>query len=443
MHGNRMMVWMLAGSFMGSTTLAQAVPAKGPATVAEAVGAIDLVNLPLVEGAKVPGERNAASLSYEAPREAPEVYAFYKEILTKQGWKELGEASVMKDSASATFGKGGFTLSFMAYSTGMPGKCSATIQVLGNVDLTRLPRPAGTTPFYEGPASAIYLAEGEVDATARAVGDALRNAGWEPYGDAGDVRYYKQNAIKLSARVMAAPAQAGKTMIDYSAVLMAADLPAPANATRVQYSDQPVQLSADSLGTQDEVVAFYKERLAPLGWTPTTPKPFKSGFRNVLYFRNERKEMLRLELGAFEGQTRYLLRKQSAEAVAKADARVNAIRKDAEGRKGSMPAKAAGPAKAGAKLTIDLPEGAEKVALRAHTLRFQVPAGNARAAVNVYRAAFAKDGWKEVAAVLQPMAGNLTIAKGDLSLSITYSDTGVLPSEVSMLATGAELATTP
>lgn len=440
MRRDWMTVWVLVGCLIGSTTLAQDVPAKGPATVEEGIEAIDLANLPLVEGAKTPGERNAASLNYEAPKESPDVYAFYKDLLTKQGWKELGEASVMKEAASSTFGKGGFTLAFSAFSTGRPGKSNVIIQLLGNVDLAKLPRPAGTVPFYEGPASAMYLAEGEVEANRKAVREALLKAGWEPYGDAGDVRFYKKNAIKLSARVSAAPAQAGKTMIDYGTVFMAADLPAPASATRVQYSDQPIQLSADALGSQDEVVAFYKERLGLMGWKPTTPKPFKSGNRNVLYFRNDAKDMIRLELGAFEGQTRYLLRKQSAQAVAKAADRVNAIRKDAEGRQKAMAAKAAaGPAR----LAIALPEGADKVDLKAHTLRFQVPAGSAQAAVTAYRAAFKKDGWKEVAAVLQPMAGNLTIAKGDLSLSITYSDTGVLPSEISMLATGAELATTP
>ncbi len=428
--------------FSTNRAFAGETPGRTPATVAEAVKALDLAKLPLLEGAKAPGERNAASLSYEAPKATPDAYAFCKDLLTRQGWKEAGEASVMKESASSTFVKDGYVLSFMAYDSGKPGITSLSLRMLGNIDLTALPRPAGTKPFYEGASSAMYLADGTVEDAAKAVRDGLLKAGWEPYGEAGDVCYFKRNAIKLSARVLAAPAQAGKTMIDFSAVLMAADLPAPVDATRVQYSDEPAQLSADAPGTQDDVVAFYKERLGSAGWKPTTPKPFKSGFRNVILFRNPEKEMIRLELGAFEGQTRYLLRKESAEAVAKAEARVDAIRKNVEGRPGAM-AGAGRAKKVEPKLTIPLPEGAEKVTLRAHTLRFQVPRGKVLPQIDGYRTTFLKDGWKELTSVLQETAGNLTLKKGGMSLSISYIDTGFLPGEISILAGGAELETSP
>ena len=49
--------------------------------------------------------------------------------------------------------------------------------------------------------------------TADALEALLTAGGWEPYGRAGDVRFFKKNAVRLSARSTAAPAQGGKTMI--------------------------------------------------------------------------------------------------------------------------------------------------------------------------------------------------------------------------------------
>lgn len=68
--------------------------------------------------------------------------------------------------------------------------------------------------------------------------------GWQPYGSAGDVMYFKQNAVLLQARVLAPPADPDKTVIDFPSEQMSADIPAPPEADRVQYADRTRGLDA-------------------------------------------------------------------------------------------------------------------------------------------------------------------------------------------------------
>ena len=63
--------------------------------------------------------------------------------------------------------------------------------------------------------------------------------GWVPYGKAGDTDFFKQNAILVTATVSSAPAQGGKTMIQYSNQLISADIPAPPNVDDLRYVDEP------------------------------------------------------------------------------------------------------------------------------------------------------------------------------------------------------------
>jgi hypothetical protein len=49
---------------------------------------------------------------------------------------------------------------------------------------------------------------------------------------------FKQNANVVTATVSSAPAQGGKTMIQYSNQLISADIPAPPNVEDLRYGEQ-------------------------------------------------------------------------------------------------------------------------------------------------------------------------------------------------------------
>jgi hypothetical protein len=407
-------------------------PSNSPATVAEAAKVLNLATFPLVGGAERPQHRNVAGLFYNAPDTVKQVFEFQQKQLADQRWKELPNSYVTDQTASATFGRDGFSLSVTVFPTGKAGVVNVMLTNHGNVELGKLPVPPGTKPFYSGPVNAAYITERPTVETAETCRKLLMAKGWQPYGKAGDSMYFKQNAVRLNARVSAAPAQGGKTVIDYSTVLMSVDLPAPAETEQLQYADVTTQLLFDTKAKQADVVGFYRETLAKMAWEATTEKPIRIGFKNTLIFRNPQKDMLTLEIYEVGGRNRVILKHQSAAEVADMERQ---YKEETERRKMTKE-------KPLPKLVVMLPADANEVQQTKNRIEFKVVPGKAKAIVESWRRQFVKDGWKEEAATLHAMAGSLSFAKGDHSLTVIYADTGYLPAEVTIHAAGVELERT-
>jgi hypothetical protein len=352
-----------------------------------------------------------------------------KQLIDKQ-WKELPGGYVSEQATNATFARDGFSLSLAVYPTGKAGAVSVTITNHGNVELGKLPVPPGVKPFFGGPVNASYITETSVEQTADACRKLLLARGWQPYGMAGDVLFFKQNAVRLAARISTAPAQGGKTVIDYSTEMMSVDLPAPADTEGLRYTDVNTQLFFDPKVSEQDIVGFYRPTLAKAGWEATTEKPINIDFKDVLIFRNPKKDMLTLEMNNMDGKTRVLLKHQSAAEVADIDRRIKAEseRRKAEKNK-PLP-----------KLAVTLPPEAKDIKQTKNRIEFQLATGKAKAAVESWRKQFAKDGWKEEVAASEDMAGSISFNKGSQDLSVSYSDTGFLPAEVTIQATNVELA---
>ena len=65
--------------------------------------------------------------------------------------------------------------------------------------------------------------------------------------------------------------------------------------------------------------------------------------------------------------------------------------------------------------------------------------GQARPSVEAWRKQFRQDGWKEDASALEDAAGAMSCSKGNQSLTVTYTDTGLSPAEVTLVSSGVEL----
>lgn len=281
-----------------SAPSAEAAPSKTPATIDEAQKVLDMRDLPLVPGSVEPGARSIARLTYNAKKPAPEAYLFHQKELVDRGWRETPGGYQSDEMASGTFVRDGYTLSMSATKVGDETMVSFTNH--GNLDARTLPQPSAATVLYEAPVSIAYVTPEPVDAVAKQVDEALVATGWEPYGSAGDSRYYKQNAIRLLATAATAPAQGGKTVVSYQTELLSADLPAPADAKQLQYSEPPTQLSIDFPGDLAASDNWYRERLGKLGWKPTTKQPVKEGFTYFVIYRNKPGEMLEITFREIE-----------------------------------------------------------------------------------------------------------------------------------------------
>ncbi len=219
------------------TTSADAI--KTPATVEQAARILDLSTFPLMDGAKPPGRATMANLSYVAPGDLKKAFEFQPEgASSRKAGKNCRTApSPINRPArcSRVTGSSSRSRSFPLKRAGV----SVRLQNLGNVKPGKLPVPPGAKPVYVGDSTAMYATEAAVPATADAIRNLFVAQGWVPYGKAGDSDFFKQNAILATATVSSAPAQGGKTMIQYSNQLISSDIPAPPNVEDLRYVDEP------------------------------------------------------------------------------------------------------------------------------------------------------------------------------------------------------------
>lgn len=310
----------------------ESVPSNDrPPTVDEAASILDLRQLALVPGSEEPGGRSVARLVYQPTGKPREAFDFHKKQLAEQKWSEAPGGTATDESVSGTFLRDGYVLSLSASSSGGDKPVTMVFAANhGNLSLKTLPKPENSEVLYEFPVSIAYVTPDPVDATAGNVDKALQAAGWEPYGQAGDTRFYRQNAIRLLATIGAAPAQEGKTVVTYFTELLSAELPAPTDAKQLQYSEPPVQLTVDYAGDLAAADGWYRERLGKMGWKPTTENPVKQGFEYFVIYRNEPGEMLEINFREVDDITRLTLRFTTAEEFAAMEKRWEEQQKKAE-----------------------------------------------------------------------------------------------------------------
>jgi hypothetical protein len=408
-----------------------------PATVAEAARVLDLSTLPLAEKAQEPNRRNLAGLSYQAAGDVLSVFEFHRRQLIERKWRESPGAYVTAESASATFQKDGYATSLMVSPISEPGMAHVNLLQHGNAPLDKLPLPAGAKPLYQGPASAMFVADAPVKETAAACRKLLLEKGWQPYGVAGDSLFFKQNAVRLTAFITAAPAQGGKTAITYSSELMSVDLPAPADTIGLQYSDQTSQLMFDTPAAQSEVDKFYRQAMSPAGWKATLDKPIQIDHKEVVIFRNPQKDMLTLEMYEVEGRNRISLKHQTKAEVDELDSLADAYREKIKAEQNARKNKTL------PQVSVALPVGLKELQQTKSSIEFKVAAGQAKPIVAAWRKQFGADGWKEQVIAWEDMVGTVLFGQGDQQITAIFSDTGFLPAEVTLSATGAEFAAAP
>jgi hypothetical protein len=291
----------------------------------------------------------------------------------------------------------------------------------------------------------MYATEAAVPATADACRNLLLAQGWVPYGDAGDSAFFKQNAILATATVSSAPAQGGKSMIQYSTQQISADIPAPPGVEDLRYVDQPPELTFQTAANQqDAIVDFYRKTLATPGWKSTLDHTVDVDDKPTMIFRNPAKEMLTLAVsGVLHGKLLFSVRFQSAAEIAELDRR---IKEEAPKLRAAAEAKAAKEAAELAernkvpKVAVTLPADAKDVKQTKDEIKFAVGKGKAKAAVEFFRTQFRDAGWKENFASMAGMSGAVSFSKGDgQSVTLTYTDTPISPTEVSLSAMRAEL----
>jgi len=295
----------------------------------------------------------------------------------------------------------------------------------------QLPTPADLKPTYVGPQIAMYTTGGAVTETAEACRKLLLAQGWQPYGKAGDTLFFKQNAIRLTVAITAAPALGGKTSVSFSAEQLSADLPAPSDTVQLQYADSTKEVLFDTKDSADSMIAYYRKTLGGSGWKATTETTLKIDWKDVLIFRNAAKDMLTLEMYPVKDENvlRVTLKHQSAAEVA-------AIQKQLDEQAAAAAKKKEMPL---SRLAIPLPAQAKITEQAESRLEFTVGAGKSKAVVESLRKWLRDDGWEEEVVAADTMVGEIGYTTDKQELSLSYVDTGFAPAEVTLTGRGVRL----
>jgi len=430
-------------SSLGSAIAADKPVKKIAPTVAEALKVFDPETLPLLptkDDEKV-GRIHVGGFTYTTTKDVKSAFEFYQAEFEKRKWKELPNTYVSDDSCSATLAKDGYHLSLSTSKIG-----DGTMVIIhnhGKLDLKKLPLPQGVKPLHSFPITEAFLSDAKREDVAAELTKLLVAQGWEPYGTAGNQMFFKQNALRLSADVMTAPALGNKTAITFSTEQLSADIPATAETVQLQYSDSTKHLFFDYAADDIEagfaaIYQFYNDKLAADGWKPTTDKPIEDGNHSFFIYRNPAKDLIEVNMTEFEGQVRVGVDFQTAKEVAEIDAQIKA--ELAKRKKEKEKPTATTPDEPELEtLKIALPADAKNVETDKSEIKFHVGNGKAKP----FAAALAKKlkagGWKELSVTLEDMAGAIVLEKDDRDLTIIYLETGVLPSEVKLMGRGLEV----
>ena len=403
-----------------------------PASAAQAASVLDLSQFPLVDPDGVPGSRVIASQYYSAKGKVKDVANKIRSGLQQAGFKELDGASITDDYASATFEHNGFSVSLSVSPGDKPDVARVAINNHGNVDLAKLPVPAGFKQLYSLPSVVAYLTELDVDEANKECRRLLESQGWEPFGDTSVSFFLRKNAVRLQVMVNQAPAQAGKTAVQISAEQLSADLPIPPDFEWLQYSDSSGGMLFDSRKPQAELVEFFKQALKPLQWEPTTEQPVRIDFRDHLIFRNRDKAMIEIEFYEVDKKTRVDLRYQTPTQVADLEKKVEAQAAEIKQKRDAEMERKKNPPK----ISISAPANATVAETESKSIEFATASGAAKASVENWIKNQETHGWSKSVTIDTKEAGVFTLKKDEVSLDVSFIDPGVIPGSITISVSG-------
>ena len=192
---------------------------------------------------------------------------------------------------------------------------------------------------------------------------------------------------------------------------------------------------------------FYKKTLAANKWQPTLEHTVQIDDNDEMIFRNPAKDMLTLTMPhARSGKLNVSLQHQSAAEIAELERQIKEHEPEIKARIAKQREEenarweAEHKPKALPKLAVTLPAGIDGLEIKDDEIKFTVAHGKAKAVAEAWKQQFIDAGWKIDASALDSLAGAISFSKDTQSLSVNYTDTGVMPAEVTLSAIGVELS---
>lgn len=249
--------------------------ASDPPTVYEVSQVIDVRTLPRLEVVQS-YDQQVGSMYYVAKSDLKTAAAFYEKLYTDAGWKpstEMGGRHENETSCQMALEKNGY-LAFFAVSADEenPGQINISVNTFPNLDARQLPHAENCEVLHGSQASMMLVSEASVKDVAEATREILIGAGWTehsqtpmPSPEMAVINLVK-NGIGLLAYISKAPAQGGKTTVQYAFTIMANDVPLPPGASNIQLTESTPRMDCVAPGDLAKNAAFYRKAYAKVGY---------------------------------------------------------------------------------------------------------------------------------------------------------------------------------
>ena len=241
---------------------------------------LNLGELPQIKDTEV-REKSAANLTATAIGKVPEVAEFYRKQMEALGWKsvpspgvtineEFGGDKFVKDGHIALLhlGKG-----FLEAND--PPKTSLNFVFHGNLDARTLPTNNVKFPEDALPTMAVYISDNSIADEGKWTDKALQDAGWKEYSDIDLAalptdkhisRSYFKQAYSLSVFI-SKYGEGNRTHVNYRPHVMPCEIPAPPDASKIEYDTKNGWLRCKVPGNLKTVGEFYQKAMLDIGYT--------------------------------------------------------------------------------------------------------------------------------------------------------------------------------
>jgi hypothetical protein len=240
---------------------------------------IDFTKLPAPKGATRAGHKLSSRLEMRVLAKVPEAAAFYLDQLAATGWavdETAGKKTINESEATAFLTKNGHVISLAMFPTDVKKpECMVMLKFHGNLDARTLPRSEGAKLLHESPTRTIYTTTKPVAAEAEWIAKTLSAQGWQRYvrakaakaeSDQRAVLDFRKRGYAMHVFMATASAQGNRTSVHYTALALAHELPAPPDATDVEFDDDAWTLQCDMPRPMDAGVAFYRQAMPAAGY---------------------------------------------------------------------------------------------------------------------------------------------------------------------------------
>jgi hypothetical protein len=238
---------------------------------------VDFTKLKTPKDATRAGCTLSCSLEMNVPSKVPEAAAFYIDQLKALGWKVDDSAKTINNSEAAVrLTKNGHVIFLGAFPMDeKKPESMVSLYFHGNFDTQTLPRSEGAKLLYGSQSQTIFTTPNKVPAEAEWIEKTLKGQGWQRYirAKASELKSdeekhmdFRKQGYALNVFVSKASDPGYAASVQYGVHAIAHELPAPLDATDVEFDDAAWTLHCELPTTMEAGVAFYRQAMAAAGY---------------------------------------------------------------------------------------------------------------------------------------------------------------------------------